>query len=118
MLQRLIYTLYLFSKERKTGESFLMSGGSTFFLIFINLMTILTISFWINKESFGAFFVEYEYLFLGITLSCFFLSQLYARYIIRNIERQNIVIKKLRLGSILFYGIVSVISLMLSMILL
>lgn len=72
MLQRVIYTLYLFSKERKIGDDFLMSGGSVFFLFFINLMIILTMIFWLMKKSFGVFFVEYEYLFLAVTLICFF----------------------------------------------
>lgn len=118
MLQRVIYTLYLFSKERKIGDDFLMSGGSVFFLFFINLITILTIIFWLMKKSFGAFFVEYEYLFLGITLICFFLSQLYARHIVKGIEKQNTEVKKLQPVSILFYGIASVIFLLLSMTLL
>ena len=72
MLRRVIYTLYLFSKGRKTGDDFLMSGGSTFFLIFINLITILNVGFSLMKKSFIAFFVEYEYILLGITLTCFF----------------------------------------------
>ncbi|HXS57825.1 MAG TPA: hypothetical protein VN726_16940, partial [Hanamia sp.] len=63
MLRRVIYTLYLFSKERKIGHNFLMSGGSVFFLFFINLVTILTILFWLLKRSFAAYFVEYEYIF-------------------------------------------------------
>jgi len=115
MLQRIIYTLYLFSKERKIGDDFLMSGGSVFFLFFINLMTILTIIFRLMGKSFGAFFVEYEYFFLAATLICFFLSQLYARYVVKNIEKQNAEIKKITPASILIYAIVSVIFLLLSM---
>ena len=118
MLRRVIYALYLFSKERKNGDDFLMSGGSIFFLFFINLITLLTVIFWLMKKSFGAFFVEYEYLFLGVTLICFFLSQLYARYIVKNIEKQNIEVRELRTESILAYGIISVILLLLSMTLL
>ncbi len=114
MLHRVIYTLYLFSRERKIGDDYLMSGGSVFFLFFINLMTILTVIFWLMKKSFGAFFVEYEYDFLAVTLICFFLSQLYARYIVKDIEKQNIEVKKLQPASILFYGIASVIFLLLS----
>lgn len=115
MLRRVVYTLYLFSKERKIGDDFLMSGGSTFFLIFINLITILNIGFSSMKKSFIVFFVEYEYILLGITLIGFFLSQIYARHIVRNIEKHNIEIKRLQPASILFYTIVSVMLLMLSM---
>jgi uncharacterized membrane protein (DUF485 family) len=118
MLRRVIYTLYIVSKERKIGDDFLISGGSVFFLIFINFITLLAVVFWLMKKSFGAFFVEYEYLFLGVTLICFFLSQLYARYIVKNIEKRNAEVKKLQPVSILFYGIVSVIFLLLSMTLL
>lgn len=115
MLRRVIYTLYLFSKKRKTGDDFLMSGGSTFFLIFINLITILNVGFSLMKKSFIAFFIEYEYILLGVTLICFFLSQIYARHAVKNIEKHNIEIKTLLPVSILYYAIVSVIFLFLSM---
>jgi hypothetical protein len=118
MLRRVIYTLYLFSKERKTGDHFLMSGGSAFFLFFINLITVLIIIFWVMKKSFGAFFVKFEYLFLSAALICFFLSQLYARSVVKNIQKQSIEVMKLQPTLILFYSIVSVIFLLLSMFLL
>lgn len=118
MLRRVIYTLYLFSQERKIGDDFLMSGGSVFFLIFINSMTILAIVFGLMKKSFGTFFVEHEYIILSVTLLCFLGAQLYARYIIKRIEKQHTVIKKLQPVSILAYALVSVTCLLLSMFLL
>jgi hypothetical protein len=104
MLRRVIYTLYIVSKERKNEDDFLMSGGSVFFLLFINFITILTIIFWLMKKPFGAFFVEYDHIFLSITIISFLGSQVYARYVIRNIEKQNITIKKLQPVSICLWA--------------
>ena len=115
MLNKVIYALYLFSKERKIGDNFLMSGGSVFFLLFINLISVSSIIFWLKKKSFSAFFVEYEYFFLAVIVICFFLSQLYARSVVKNIEKKNIEIKKPRLILIMCYAIISVILLLTTM---
>lgn len=115
MIGRLIYSLYLFSLERKTGNYYLMSGGSTFFLIFINIIAFLTIIFGVLDKSFIVFFIKYEYIILGFTLIFFFLSQLYARYIVKRVERHQESVKTVQLKSILTYALISIIFLFISL---
>ncbi len=41
MISRAVYTLYLISRKKKLHTHFLMAGGSVYFILYLNLLTIL-----------------------------------------------------------------------------
>ena len=105
MFNRLIYTLYLISRKRKLGSHYLMAGGSLFFIIILNILTL-----WISIELLGKidFFETFsgydKKLIVILTLFFFFAFQLYTFNLIR---RNRTEIKRLRPVYILAYAISS-----------
>jgi len=118
MFNRIIYTLYLFSRTRKDGGDVARVGGSVAFLIFINLMATATIICYLQAISFGAIFVEYEMVILTGALVCFLGMQLYTSTLIKKIKARKQTVKRMDPLRILIYSIFSVILLLYSMTLL
>jgi hypothetical protein len=118
MFNRVIYTLYLFSRTRKDGGDVARVGGSVAFLICTNLLATATIICHLQDIPFGAIFVEYEIIILTGALVCFSGMQLYTSTLIKKIKAKQKNIKRTDPLWILIYSIFSVILLLYSMTLL
>ena len=114
MIDKLIYTLFMYSKKRGNTDNFLMAGGSTFFLIYSNLITILLILFSIRRESFVPFFVKNSVIFTIGTILLFFLTELYSRHLVKRIDSSKRTVTLFRIEAVFIYAIISFFSLFVS----
>jgi len=115
MINRLIYTLYLVSRKRKLGQHYLMSGGSAFFLLYINCLSIWMIVGCLTGTDFFDGFVRNEKMILLLTIVGFFGAQLYAKTVIKNNFKNVAAIRKIASINVLLYAFASVASLFIAM---
>lgn len=107
MINNLIYTFYLVSRKRSLVQHFLMAGGTVFFLLFINILTIWAFYSLVIKADFISSFINNEIVVLiGIFIG-FFGIQLYTYLILAKLKRGKIQLKRLRSATILIYIIIS-----------
>ncbi len=115
MIKRAIYTLYLYSRWRKLNDHYLYSGAVVFFLLYLNLFTISKLLCLVMKLDFIKIFMKHNFTFLLVTIVCFFLSQFFAKGLIRKIQTTDFHVKRLALSSIAFYFLISLLLLLLVM---
>jgi hypothetical protein len=111
IINNVIYTLFLISRKRKLKDHYLISGTSTFFILYLNVLSLIALFCWLCHFNFISFFILNEVWFLIITLIGFVASQLYAKKIICQIQKNEIECSSLPPIKILLYSVLSVLTL-------
>lgn len=86
MIDRFIYTLYLFSRKRKLDTHHLTAGTTPFLFLYIGLIALANLIFYISNYSFIGFFDEYKGAILVLTLCFGILPQFYSMYLLKKIS--------------------------------
>ena len=107
MINRFIYTLYLFSKSRKLEDHYLISGGLIFLslqLVILTLMKLICIQL---DLSFVDVFFDNRMIYIFLIIMLFFLSKAYAKLSIKRIKAGTLRIKKISPQRIWLFMILS-----------
>lgn len=116
MINRFIYTLYLFSRYRKLEDHFLISGGLTFLYLQLNVIAIAKILCLKFSVSFIEIFFQYRLLYVVVTVIVFFLSKFYAQLVINRGRRNYFKIHKLPLIYVWLFMLMSLLFFLTTMI--
>ncbi len=108
MINRAIYTLYLISRKRKLHTHFLMAGGSVYFILYLNLLTILILLLAFAGKDPVAAIINNELIFLIVTFIGFLLFILWAKKIIYQFYRGKRLLKRTNWVGILTYSMLSI----------
>ena len=112
LIERIIYTIHVFSQKRKLGNDYLLSGGGTFFLLWMNFLTLLALICWMIQKDFFSVFVKYEIVILPLTLVGFIGFQFYAKKVVRKYNNLPIKFKNVDSNGVLAYYVISVLLLL------
>jgi len=100
MLQRFIYTLYLFSRFRKLEDHNLIAGGFTLLLFQLYLIALLKMLCKLLDASFIDIFFDNRLIYIFLVVILFFLSKGYASLLIKRIKAKGLRIKKIALQKV------------------
>lgn len=107
MINRAIYTLYLISRKRKLHTHFLMAGGSVYFILYLNLLTILSLLLLLTGKDPVAAMINNEALFLSVTFIGLLLFILWAQKIIHQFYTGKRLLKRTKWVGILAYSVLT-----------
>ena len=100
MINKIIYTLYLFSRFRKLGDRYLISGGLFFLFFHLDILALIKILCNLLNIDFIEFFYENRLVYVLIILSFYLGSMSYAKLLIRRIKAGNLKVKKIALEKV------------------
>lgn len=106
-MNKLIYTLYLYSRARKLEDHFLISGGMIYFFFHLDVLATIKLVCLMSRVSFIDYVSENKVYFFTIILGFSFLAQLYARELIRRQKLGRLSIKRVELSTVFQFMIYS-----------
>ena len=107
MINRFIYTLYLFSRYRKLTDKYLASGGLIFLWSHLNLFALAKLICVQLNLSFVDIFYEYRLVYLLVVVLFYFGSISYANFLIKRIQSGTLKIKKTSLQKVCLFMAIS-----------
>lgn len=108
MINRAIYTLYLISRKRKLHTHFLMAGGSVYFILYLNLLTILNLLLILTGKDTVVAMINNEAIFLIATFIGLLVFILWAKKIIHQFYTGKRLLKRVNWVGILTYAMLSI----------
>ncbi len=111
IINNVIYTLFLISKKRNLKDHYLISRSTSFFIFYVNALSLIAFSCWLCNTNFIGLFMLHKSLILVITLLGFIRTQFYAKRTIHKVRKIKNGFTKYPPLAILSYSILSVIIL-------
>ncbi len=116
MINKIIYTLYLFSRCRKLGDRYLISGGLFFLFFHLDILALIKILCNLLNIDFIEFFYENRLIYILIIFSLYLESMSYAKFLIKRKRVENSTVKKITLEYVWLFIALSMIFFLIVMI--
>lgn len=116
MINKIIYTLYLFSRCRKLGDRYLISGGLFFLFFHLDILALIKILCNLLNIDFIEFSYENRLVYVLIILSFYLGSMSYSKFLIKRKRSGNSNVKKIPLEYVWLFMVSSMIFFLIVMI--